>query len=353
MTGNSNDFLDYLGGLGTKTAPEDAKKMKSSYAAVLKKAGLKRKNSGAKRLGRVLLIAAAVTVCAAITAAATGFRFSDLLPSYFQNQNSATKKTSALTETQLKALRATGTSINQSVVCNGTTINLISAVSDQSTAYIWMKVTAPKGTSLPRNDYDFSDDTIDFHNQNNHTSSGANWTVIPQNDSNPNDNQKNFIIELFTGGIDLQGRELTLKLTDLSTPGKKKLTFVPVIKGTWKFDFKLGVNTPRKEITINRAGHFTAKGQNIFSKYQCTVDKITLSTFSAVLEISARTNAHEQPGMRDLLILHYKDGTQKSFRQLGGTGSSDRAALNFSFDSPIDINNISSITIGDLTVPVS
>jgi hypothetical protein len=354
MTQNNSDFIDYLGGLETKTSPSTKKEIDGTYAAVLEKAGLKRKVSGTKKFGRVLLIAAAVAAGAVVTAAASGLSVSNLISAYFGSQTAtSTPVRTGLTKEQLKTLRACGTQISQSVTCGGTTILLKSAIADQSHAYLWFELVAPKGVVLPRDDYDFSDDTINFHNENEHHSSGANWDVLFQKDDNPKDNRKKFLIDLGTGGIDLQGRRLTLKLTDLSTPGKKKLSFVPVVKGTWNFDFTLSGSSPRKELNVNRKECFHIPDALGGGTFTCTLKKIVLSTFSASLVITDGSNLSVRPAVKEDLTVHYKDGTQKSFRVNGGCGNLGNTSLDAAFDTPLDLNTVSSVTIGDVTVPVS
>lgn len=350
----SQDFIEYLGGLETETRPSTKKETSVTASEAQKKAGLKQRRAGKRKIRRILLIAAAVVACAVVTAGASGLSVSNLISTYFRSQAPASAPVRTdLTEEQLKTLHACGTPINQSVTCNGTTILLKSAIADQSHAYLWFELTAPEGVVLPRDDYDFSGDTIDFHNLKDGHSGGANWEVIFQKDDNPKDNRKEFLIDLGTGGIDLQGRRLTLELADLSTPGKKKLTFVPVIKGAWTFDFTLSGNSPRKELIVNRKELFHSPDALGGGAFTCTLQKIILSTFSASLVITDGSDTHVQPAIKENLTVHYKDGTQKTFRVGGGCGNLGNTSLGVTFDAPLDLNTVSCVTIGDITVPVS
>lgn len=349
----SQDFMEYLGGLETETHPSTKEEIAATVAAAQKKAGVKQRLSGRRKIGRVLLIAAAAVACAVVTAGASGLSVSDLISTYFRSQSTASAPVvTRITEEQLKTLRACGTPINQSVTCNETTIVLKSAIADQNHAYLWFELTAPESFVLSRDDYDFSGDTINFHNENEQHSSGAGWTVYFQKDDNPKDNRKDFLLDLDTD-IDLQGRRLTLILSDLSTPGKKKLTYVPLIKGMWYFDFTLSGSSPRKELIVNREERFHSPDALGGRAFTCTLQKIILSTFSASLVITDGSNTHVQPAIKESLTVYYKNGTQKTFRVGGGCGNLGNTSLGVTFDAPLDLNTVSSVTIGDVTVPVS
>lgn len=352
MNESSHDFLDYLGGLETKTVPEDAKKIKTTYAAVMKKAGLKRRPSSAKKFSRVLLIAAAVVVCGVITAAAAGINFGDMFRGYFETADPNVHKSavSKLTQSQLHVLDQSGTQINQSQTCNGTTVTIESAVSDKNNAYILFDVTAPKGTKLNRSEYNFKGIPIDFHRTNDERGlNSPTWNISQQKGASQNDNHKSFILRISSASLNLSGRKISLTLKDLSSV--ENADYKTVIAGSWNFDIILSTQNQCKIITVNKAVHYQNSQEDAKSTStpQFTVRSINLSSLSAVMVISSKRDYFPTN-----LSLTLKDGTQvKAPDFCPASESNSSCSFTYTFDSPIDVNSVSSITIGDLTIPVS
>lgn len=348
MNRNNGSFDDYLAGLDTKTFSSSKKEIDRTYRAVMKKAGLKRKAPKAKRIGRVCLIAAAAVTCTAVTAAAAGFNVGELFRGYFEHGTRAAGSAASLTQSQILVLDKSGKPVGQSVTDNGTTITVKAIMGDKSKAYLLLDVTAPVGSWLKRDDYDFEEDRIDFHHQNGEGSSSTGWDLLSQPDANPNDNKKTFLLRISSVGLDLQGRNISLSLVNLSIPGKEKLSFDPVIKGTWKFDFTLDYPTASKELTVNRVTHYKGCDNKA---YEYIVKRVSLSAFSVIADLSGKNMT--RLGIPSSITIRYRNGTQATLPYPGGAGCSTGCTLVKSFDKPVDIDSISSVTIGDLTVPVS
>lgn len=370
---NNHEFLDYLGTLETTERTDTEQATERTRRAVLSKAGLKRRPAGTKRFGRVLLIAAAVCVCAAVTAAAAGVDVGGLFRGYFEKGTAVSavggtesKSPSSLTQSQMGVLDKSGTAVNQSVTDNGTTVTLKAAVCDRSSAYLLLELTAPEGTKLSRNDYNFDDSSLDF------TASGtqgysAGWDVKALKDSNPDDNRKSFMLHYSIAGVDLRGRQVKLSLKNLSTPSTKKMDYDHVIEGTWNFKpFTLQSDAKTKDLTVHKAAHFkpwvnpqapaAERKKAEKESYQCTVNTVKISSLSLLADFSGKSSGKEgdDPAVPFSIVLHLKNGTQIQVENNGpGIGSGTGTSTSYEFDAPVDVEQISSVTIGDLTVPVS
>ena len=355
MTQNSHDFLDYLGGLETETVPSGKKEIAAACAAVLKKAGLKRKASGTRKAGRVLLVAAAVMVYAAVTAAAAGLDVGEMFRGYFESSDPSIGKSAAsLTSSQVDTLNKSGTAINQSATSNGTTVTLKSAVADKNGAYLMLDVTTPEGTKLSRNDYAFEQEEITPEKLGPHST--FTWSFArPQKDDAPGDNRKTFVISV-NSSDDLRGQTMKLALADLSTLDKDGRYGPAVLKGNWNFSFVLGGGAETKQLAVNKEIHYLGqekRGMPLGASIQCLVKSASLSPLSAVLTFSDLKGSDDDFQIPEKLTLRYKDGSAQSFTSESGVDGKLSASRTYLFDAPIDPDNVSSITIADLTVPVS
>lgn len=351
MTVNDDNFIDYLGALETKGTLADAKKVTALCSTVLQKAGLKKKAADIKKLRRVLFIAAAVSVCAVMTAAAIGFNFGDMFRGYFEATDPHRAKSAAsLTQSQLDILNKSGTQINQSKTCIGTTITLKSAIGDNGSIYILGDIITPDRLKLDKSNYE-------FHYPNLNIEAGYNYRITFLKDDNPNDNKRSFILYfLISNQLNLQGKNIKLSLSDLSVPTNKNPFYTPIVKGNWDFDFQLGYDTPGRKIAVNKITHYIGlkeRGKPDTTTLQGNVKVIELSPFSVLIDYT------DVRYMKDFSIpgtitVKFKNGAQKQLEIKGGE-IDDRHAIassSFVFDSPIDISSVSSITVGDLTIPV-
>ena len=379
MTPNNPYFIDYLGSLETEPVPETEKDISRAYAMVLEKAGLKQKRKHTKRWGRALLIAAAVTVGAAVTAAASGINVGELFRGYFEHGGpsiDSSAPSSALTQSQVKVLNRSGSALNISAANNGTTIAVKAVTGDPNNAYILFEITAPKGTKLDRNDYTFERD--DNNSQMELTekgggkirsdhSWGGGWDYKTLKDPNPVGNKINLVMSIHYSGIDLRGKEVHLDLKDITVPDpKRKTEYLPVLKGEWKLTVPLDFTSSTKELTVNKPTNFKPyinpkepaeekeKEPNV--SYRCIVKSVSISPLSAIVAFShdeAETKEHANP-TPFILTLHFKDGTKADMQGIGpGSAKGTESTRNYLFDTPIEIDNVSSLTLGDLTIPVS
>ncbi len=293
-----------------------------------------------------------------MTAAASGINLGSLFRGYFErsdpNGANGTKPAVNLTESQVETLNKSGAVLNQSVTDKGTTVTVKAAVGDKSGAYILLDVTAPEGTVLDRDDYDFEEMPIDFHVDNTKKKGGEgfsiSWDIFNQKDENPSDNQKAFVLRISSAGLDLQGREIGLSLVNLSTQGKKKLTFDHVVEGQWNLNFKLDYSSDTKDLAVDKEAHYTG--------YTSTIKNISLSPLSAAVtsvyeENSQSDKSVDVPPLPDLIVA-YRDGTTQTIQQNGpGSGGKNGFTSLYCFDAPIELSNVASIALGDLTIPIS
>jgi hypothetical protein len=341
------DFLNCLEGLETKMIPPSKKEIDDTFRAVIKRTGLKRKMSRTKRAGRILLIAAAVAACGAVTAAASGINLGGLFRGYFErsdpNGANGAKPVVSLTESQVETLNKSGAVLNQSVTDKGTTVTVKAAVGDKSDAYILLDIAAPEGTVLDEDKYEFEDIPIDFHNIADNKGSSAGWDISTQKDDNPNDNKKSFVIRISCAGIDLQNREIDLTLKDLSVP-TGKLTFRSIVEGEWKFHLKLNYNTFTKKVEMDKVTHFKDN--------YCTIQTVEISSLSVnIVYTNPKPYTGPIPESPDLMIL-FKDGTQKNILPGPGTGTKENSTMTYQFSAPLDFDKVEKITVGDVEIPV-
>nr|WP_319488617.1 DUF4179 domain-containing protein [uncultured Caproiciproducens sp.] len=369
----NTNFLRCFEEIEVERSPSTKKETDDTFRNVMKRAGLKRKTTGMKKGGRIFLIAAAIAACGVVTVAAYAFSTGDLFRSFFESNNhngiNGENPTVSLTESQVKVLDKSGTALNQSVTNNGTTITVKAAVCDQSNAYILLDIIAPEGTKLNRDDYDFEHTytVLDLNDVHNSFSREQKLSVLK--DENPNDNKKSFVVHMGCSGFDMRNRKLQLTLGNLSTvrEGKAVEFFNNVIEGTWRFDpITLKSSISSKELTVNKVTHFkesvnpgaSAKVRTEATKitYQCTVKSISLSSFSATVNFSGEEVKTKGDSLRvpDVLTIRLKDGTDTVINYPSGGGSEGKDSDNvWRFDTPIDFNNVTSVTLGDLTIPIS
>ncbi len=383
MTQNDPDFLDYLASLETKTSLSTKKEIDGTTADTLKKIGLKRKLSGKRKAGRVLLLAAAVAAGAVVTAAAAGVNVGDLFRGYFASGGPhgalcpSGSSATALTESQTKVLETVGKTLGISAASNGTTVAVEGVVGDRSSAYVLLDVTAPKGTKLGRDDYVFDrcenqpelqileKGGAEPRPEGGGWSGGWNYTVLK--DSGPNDNKIRMVLNIEWSGLDLRGKEVRLNLKDLSVPDpNRKPEYLPVVKGEWHFTVPLDYTSPSKELTVNKVTHFkpyvspkasASERKEVAGKtFQCTVKSISLSSLSATADYGVDQPAEKGNSAPTpfVMTLHFKNGSQTEMLRIGpGSGSPTTETNTYIFSAPIDVNSVFSVTVGDLTVPVS
>ena len=369
---DNRDFLDYLGGLETRMPADTEKAAERTRRAVLKRAGLKRRTSGAKKFGRVLLLAAAVTACAAATAAAAGVDIGGLLRGYFESGGvkqsyGASAAPSALTPSQTEVLNKSGSALNISATDNGTTIAVKAVTGDKNNAYILFDITAPEGTKLDRDDYSFErDDNAqgmailekDGAPLTDHSWSGG-WDYTTMKDADPNDNKIQIVLNINYTGLELPGKQVCLNLKNITVPDKNhKTQYLPAVEGEWKLTVPLDYTGASKELAVNKAAHFKAEdggAPGSEPSHECTVNTVSLSSFSALVDFSGESSGEKGSfAIPSSLTLRLKDGSQIKVEHNGpGIGSATTMSTSYRFDAPVDVGDIASLTIGDLMIPVS
>jgi hypothetical protein len=176
-------------------------------------------------------------------------------------------------------------------------------------------------------------------------------------------------MNLNCSGVDLRGKEVRLNLKDLAVRGDAGVGYkeIPVIKGEWRFTVPLDYTKPSKELPVNRITRFKPYvGSNASSSVrekasheECrwTVKSISLSSFSATAVLTGnQATAKEYTGLiPPAITIHLKDGSQADM--MAGPGFEDASGTertsSYLLNAPIDVGSVSSVTIGDVTVPVS
>ncbi len=344
------NFLASFENINTQSSRSLKKEVDGTYQVVMQMAGLKMKTPHLKKTGRILFIAAAVAACTVVTAAAYVLGTGNLFKEYFQSGDPRKAQPGvSLSESQVTGMDKAGILLNRSATDNGTVINIRAAMGDKNCAYLLLDVTAPTGTVLNKNEYEFEDMPINFYDDEfyknpNQSGGSAGWDILTQKDENPNDNKKSFVISVGCAGIKLQNREIKMTLKNLSV-STGKLTCTPVIKGEWKFNFKLDYDTDSKIIKVNKVSHD--------SNGYATIPAVNLSTLSADvtfidMKYRSGTKLYIPPKMK----VYYKNGTQDEIMNGAGTGDGDSYTKVYRFNAPMDFNKVEKITIGDVEIPI-
>lgn len=350
----SQDFMEYLGGLETKTHPSTKEEINATAVAAQKKAGVKQKPSGKRKIGRVLLIAAAVAAGAIVTAAAAGVNVGDLFRGCFTELNPVNNRSEAvsLTQGQFEALNKTGAVVNQSVTSNGTVVTIKATAGDDHHALFLMEIEAPKGKIL--SDGHFSDShfggfSLSLPGTEN---SQKGWSVsggaIPRKCSN---SKIAYLWEIECPSFNLQGQEVKLAVKDM-TDYRGMVTAA----GDWAFDFKLNLGDSKtKEIKMGKTIRYQIApktGKN--TAMQCTAETLKLSALSVFVNYSGQNLCTEsRKQVPDWLIIHRRNEKDLFLLSVNGDGNSKKLTVSYPSSEPLDLDNIISVTIGDVTVPVS
>lgn len=354
MTNDNPEFLDYLADLETETSPSTKKQIDGTVTAVLGKVGLKRKLTGKKKIGRVLLIAAAVAVCAVVTAMAAGVNIGDMFRGCFTafNPMSNHSESTNLTQGQLEVLNKTGTVVNQSVTSNGTTITIKAIAGDKHHALFLTEIDAAKGKILTDqhfSDLRFGEFSVSLpgteDSQKGWSGSGG---AVPEKSSN---SKIAYLWEIQSSGLDLKGQEVKLVIKDIKDY-KDRVTAT----GNWTFNFKLNFGDSKiKEIEISKTIRYqiaSKSGKN--TVMQCTAKTLKLSALSVSVDYSGRSlcaDGHQQ--VPNWVIIHRRNGKDLFLPNGDGNGDSKKLTVLYQANEPLDLDNIVSVTIGDLTIPVT
>lgn len=352
MMSSNHNFMEYLAGLDTETHPSTKKEIDVTAAAALKKAGLKRKLTGKRKVGRVLLIAAAVAAGAVVTAAAAGVNVGDMFRGCFTafNPMSNHSESTSLTQGQLELLNKTGKAINQSVTSNGTTITIKAAAGDQHNALFLMEIDAAKGKIL--SDGHFSDLRFGESSLSLPGTKDA-WSgcggVVPEKSSS---SKIVFLWEIADTTHNLQGQEVKLAVKDIADY-KGRVT----APGNWAFDFKMDYGDSKiKEVKIDKTIHYLSTHQsNKNTTIQCTVGTVKLAALSASVDFTGENlyDADRVQQVPNWVIIHRRNGKDLFLPHGNGNGDSKKLTVSYPSNEPLDLNNIVSVTIGDVTVTVS
>ncbi len=303
-------------------SPSDEQKEKM-LAEILKK--------GEKTMKRTIKISmtavAAVAICVltSIAALAATFNWHEKLTAFLKP-----------TPQQMEHLQGASARPQASVTNNGVTVNVLQTLTDRHGIYVLYEVIAPEGTELTKDsrfqlsslDYDFEKSTD--------TGFGTEGSKVIAADGNQ---MQMLLYSSCTGKITDQ--TITLTLCDLGD-----------IKGDWTLSWELNYVDLTKEIAVNQPVHVNETNQNV-------ITNVYVSPMSIHMYVQ---------GDDVLMALHptitYRDGSQiqldavNNFNTsyifsnfLEGDNRKGTCVIGYRFDRITDLDELESVTIGDVTVP--
>lgn len=309
-------------------------------------------NMKPKRISIKILLIAAVIFAFAITAYSTAyFIWDEQLLNYF-NPN----------QEQKEQLDVAGQNVDKSVTLNGLTFEIKQVIGDKYEVYVLCDITAPEEIIL-NNDYIF--ECIEFKINNlfsniNSFSGSYGHDII--DDGNPNDNKQTYIFRINSTdtGTDngLNGKSATLSLHNLGYwKMNEGMVFEQVIEGVWEITWKIDYTDISKNIEVN-------KPTQIFDGAS-TLKSINISPLSVTSKIEGKSikkyddmcRANDLDRFKydisDIISVILKDGTKLESAGIGSGNDKDKFTITFMFKNIVDIENIESVIIGDLTIPIN
>ncbi len=213
----------------------------------------------------------------------------------------------------------------------GTVIELQSAMHDERTAYLFFRLTAPEGTVLNEDDYEFDRCSMDIETQ---PTSAASWSLSFEEAS---DNELYFACELYCSGNACISGLNGIRFKDLIIEDKHEENRSVVLEGEWYIPVEM--NTPVKvmelideptEIT------FTAVGES--SPKTAVFKSVRLSPLSVTVKTGAYGSVPITVVMKDKTVTEELIPCGKDV---------------YRFQRPVDTENIDCVVIGNTSLPVS
>ncbi|MGN0614565.1 MAG: hypothetical protein ACI4JB_11800 [Porcipelethomonas sp.] len=305
----------------------------------------------------VIAAAAAVFLTAGFTVLAYEFGVFDKAVSFFENKNAA--DTVNLNETDRNIINENLKENSIIVESNETTIQLTGSMYDENMAYFFFKLTAPEGTVLDSETYDFKENTIVYDKKH---YGGAGWCLV-FDDDDLTDNITYFTLKMNCNGFSVQDC-YEINLSNLyvysyfqsDNPADDKI----ILRGQWTIPLETG--EPVEAIELCKEPSTVKLGNKSADISGMMLSPLSLTLTSSNELYLGNTNI----GAMDKIIIsnNYKDamlygveifikmknGSIYTDINMGGGGNAEGNGLYtdiYYFDKPIDIDNVESVVIGD------
>lgn len=297
----------------------------------------------------VIAAAAVVAVTASFTVLAYEFNVFDKAISFFENKNAVFDVN--LDETDRNIISENLKESSFSVDSEGTTIQLTGSMYDENMAYFFFTLTAPEGTVLGSETYDFKENTIVYDEKQ---YGGTGWQLV-FDDDDLTDNVTYFTLTISCSGFSVQDF-YEINLGDLYIPHDNPADEKVILEGQWTIPLETG--EPTKAIEICKEPsivHYKDKTAEISS--------LKLSPLCFTF-ISSNELWIENPYKGDMnyiviagdqksdinVYLKMKDGSIYYNINMSGGGNvadGEDCIFAYHFDKPVDIENVESVVIGD------
>lgn len=329
---------------------------------------MNRKENKPSRIAFRLLVAAAVIAALAFSAVAAEqiFGAGDFFKGFFEQQkldesswetHSIEEQTvpPTISQGQVEVMNEMGKTYEESITSNGTTITPIACFGDENYFYLRIRVEAPENVILPDgilyqffNAYGDEEFRLEYP-EGSYKSAGYLPSFEVLEDSDPNDNVKEFIIAMAAAG--------DLKFND---GVEKKLAF----EGLWEqmdnheyrqilsgdFEIDITIINEMKMVELDVAGltytgSFDQATTGRHVEWETTVARLSISPLSAEWAINY-TISDDSFSVSLYMQIVMKDGSSPVLNY--GTGHQYQGYRDgkYIFDVPIDLDEIDYVLIG-------
>lgn len=295
-----------------------------------------------KKILSSVLAAAIILTVTGLTVMAATFDWNEKLIEYFNP-----------TQQQMEQLSGSVNTPAATASDNGYTVNVIQTITDKHGIYVLYELIAPEGTELNKEihwERNYLDVKFTDYDGNSLISGMGIFRVLEAKG-----NKMTFM--QYAEGKDkiANDQELSLKLEDLliyDTSGDET-TEKPFAKCSFDLNWRLSYQDTTKTFNVN-------KKVNMAADMDTTLQKIEISPMS--LWIFIEGDDASVADIENRPVINYKDGRKLDF--IGGddkntdisfdTGNENGIlTLSYKFNRITDISEIESITMGNVTVPVS
>ena len=298
------------------------------------------------RRGAVVLVAAVMLMTMVVTACASPDT-AEWFRTFFHNAGQR-----QLSEGQLQYINENTVSQNQSQTCNGYTITVDSAISDNVNAFIKMTLTAPEGVVLDADYYSSTSRIPRDENWNTVISSHAGYASTVDEDKTDNVVTLLYTIDQAVGSTDdpkLNEHTWTIRLEDLyayhwinrGTPDadtKKTL----LAAGVWEFQIKFANDTTVVELIDEPVPCYAEVSQwPEWGDEEILITSLRLRAMSADMTFTFPEKGTEVNAWLDDIYVVMKDGSQILMRGSGGWPDN----FTFAFDAPIALEEVSHVLL--------
>lgn len=315
---------------------------------------------------RIILIAAVLICFFTLTccAVAATIGVGDLFKSYFSS-----RQESSLSDEQNQYIDYRTAAIGESVTQDGVTVTIKGAISDGTTAYIWVDIVAPDGInieSLPLG-FDIEFEKLKLEGQEDDHISGISTSCLPVADNDGKENTASMLIEYNVYKLQgsnftlADGRNRTLKLRNLFYHEKEyPYTLCTVAEGLWAFEFAFtAVDDEETELLTTPV--WASYSQISGNLVQARINSIRIKGLSAFVYYSIDPSEVQEAGDLGVLKFVMKDGNIISaYPEKAGQAAQIRDGelipdteghyCIYVFDAPVNYEDIVVLYIGEIEI---